>query len=1028
MLAGRYATTRLRSLRPLLAIDRVSQTARSRPGAERLLYLSGGTIPDRGYFQLRLEGSGLPLGELDEEFVWERSIGDAFTLGVQTWRVERITHNDVFVSPAHARTAMAPFWRAEEQDRSAFLSQRVGLFLEQAETVLGRGKLTELLQERHFLDATAARTLERFLKAQRAATGSLPHRGRVIIERTETRGRSDHRTSVFHTLWGGRVNRPLSYALATLFKRRHGLRPEVFHDDDCVALVHPARLETDDLLDSVAKSPMLELLHEHLEGTGFFGARFREAAGCALILPRAGFGKRTPLWLNRQRAKELIDAVADSDDFPLVLEAWRTCLEDAFELGELDRRLTEVSDGHTEVLRVRTEMPSPFTANILWKQTNELMYSDDRSGASPRSRAHRDLVRELVTSSQLRPRIPRALIDELERKLQRTEVGYAPRHAEDLIQLVLERVAIPDDEWRELLAACRRDHDLDPVSMVDEVAHRLVAVHPCADQRPRLICAVEMLPRICRAYDGKISDLRPVFLHSGAGSQTQEALSQLETATAGLEYDPLTDPLEALLDEWLRFHGPITPETVATTLGLPLDRVRQSLTTLEHEQRIVHDELSVGTESREVCDLKNLERLLRLKRAAARPTFDIRPASQLPLLLADHQRLGATNCSLEDLRHAFEPLFGLAAAPELWETEILPARIDPYHTAWLDSLLSETDLEWFGCGRRRLAFALEPERDLFANSTEDEEGPPSDPFPQPFGRYSFSELLAHTQIRPDELTDVMWQLVWRGEVTSGGFAPVRQGIASGFSASHLSAEGKGRPIRARARFDRWRTSRPFEGVWQRIPEANEPLDPLEGEEQTRERARTLLDRYGVVFRELLDRELAPLRWSAVFRALRMLELAGEAVAGRFFDGVHGLQFLSHAAMRRLETGLPEDRIWWLSAVDPASPCGLGIEGLDSALPRRAIGNHVVFHGQILVLISEARGRRLTFKVAPDHPHLVEYLEVLRHQLGRSASPRRSISVETINSQPATASPYRKILARELHASRAGRSLRLTRRY
>ena len=126
MLSGRYASTKLRSLRPLLSIDGIDNTVTARPGAERLIYLSGGTIPDRGYFTLRIDGSGAPLGQLDEEFVWERSVGDTFTLGVQTWRIQRITHNDVFVSHADARSAMAPFWRAEARDRSAFLSRGSG--------------------------------------------------------------------------------------------------------------------------------------------------------------------------------------------------------------------------------------------------------------------------------------------------------------------------------------------------------------------------------------------------------------------------------------------------------------------------------------------------------------------------------------------------------------------------------------------------------------------------------------------------------------------------------------------------------------------------------------------------------------------------------------------------------------------------------------------------------------------------------------------------------------------------------------
>ncbi len=242
MLAGRYATTKLRSLRPLLSLDGVDNTVTARPGAERLIYLSGGTIPDRGYFTLRIDGSGAPLGQLDEEFVWERSVGDTFTLGVQTWRVQRITHNDVFVSHADARSAMAPFWRAEERDRSAFLSERIGSFLEQALPRLEHDSFTDELERDFHLEPTAAAELRRLLAQQVASTGTLPHRSQVVVEHTVGAGnRTGHRQMVLHTMWGGRVNRPFGYALATAWTAAYGGRPEIIHGDDCLCDYPPRR-------------------------------------------------------------------------------------------------------------------------------------------------------------------------------------------------------------------------------------------------------------------------------------------------------------------------------------------------------------------------------------------------------------------------------------------------------------------------------------------------------------------------------------------------------------------------------------------------------------------------------------------------------------------------------------------------------------------------------------------------------------------------------------------------------------------
>ncbi len=204
MLAGRYAAARIAELKPVVSIDRVDGTVRARPGAERLVYLSGGTIPDRGYFHLRVDGSNALLGELDEEFVWERSVGDAFTLGVQSWRIERITHNDVFVRPTRGHAAMAPFWRADERDRSFALLSRVGEFLESAEPRLGQPALEREVADQHCMHPAAARALVRHLAAQKAATRVLPHRHRVVVERvTSPQGRGEGAQVILHTLWGG---------------------------------------------------------------------------------------------------------------------------------------------------------------------------------------------------------------------------------------------------------------------------------------------------------------------------------------------------------------------------------------------------------------------------------------------------------------------------------------------------------------------------------------------------------------------------------------------------------------------------------------------------------------------------------------------------------------------------------------------------------------------------------------------------------------------------------------------------------
>jgi len=1027
MLAGRYSNSRIRSLRPLVSIDAVDGTIRARPGVERLIYLSGGTIPDRGYYQLRIEGSGALLGELDEEFVWERSVGDTFTLGVQTWRVERITHNDVLVSPASARSAMAPFWRAEELDRSSFVSERMAELLEQLDGRLDDEDLPSQLGTSHHLQRTAGTALIRHLKQQHAATGCLPHRHRILIEHTSPpAGRGNHRQMVLHTMWGGRVNRPFATALAAAWETRYGARPEVVHSADCVVIVYPSTIEVDDPFALVRVSELENLLRRAVERTGFFGARFREAAGRALLLPKAGTGKRVPLWVNRQRAKELLEAVRDHDDFPLVLEAWRSCLQDEYELDVLRHRLDEVADGRVALHHVRTETPSPFTAQAAWKQTNELMYEDDVPTATAGARA--DLVREMALSSHLRPRVAPELADNLGERLQRLAPGWSPRGSAELLEWLKDRLVIPEPEWVDLLAAIERDHDLETAEVLAGIAHRAVMVEPDGDAGGRLVCAVELLPRFEAAFEMALSDEQ---LHSVSDetppSSAIEARRILDPPDEPVADD---DVLVDFLAEWLRFYTPVEPSWITATLGISGDRLESVLAELSETQVVVVDELLDGATGPEVCDRVNLERLLRMARAEARPSLEPLPAEALPLLLAEHQNLGLQDAVPEDLLKALEQLFGLPLSAELWETEILPARLEPYIPGWLDALLTESDLRWVGGGSKRLFFSLDGELDLFRTPAGDPSsgGETNEIFPHQAGRFSLENLIRFSGLDSTELTNRLWKMAWQGSVSADSFAPVRQGVVGGFGAAAPPTPppttGRGR----RPRFDRWRRDRPFAGSWFSLPRPVDEPDILARDDDDRERARIILDRYGIIFRGLLQRELPQLKWGSLFRALRMLELGGEVVAGHFVTGAVGLQFASHQTIRRLREGLGEDRIWWVNAVDPASPCALGLELSTWQLPRRVPGNHLVFHGRELVLVSKRRGAELTIRVAPDHPHLQSYLGFMVSLLTRTGQPVKRIDLDLINGKPASSSGYRPILGELFHVTRQPTALRLSRKY
>ncbi|MCB1309450.1 MAG: DEAD/DEAH box helicase, partial [Leptospiraceae bacterium] len=241
MLTGRYADRPIRELRPRLAHDRIRGTLQARRGAERLLYMAGGTIPDRGYFNLRLLANNARIGELDEEFVWERSIGETFSLGNHHWRILNITHNDVLVEAGNPAHAILPFWRAETLDRSFHFQEKLAVFLEQNQNRLSKPDFLNNLTEEYKVDRPTAETLITFLKAQKEATNrDLPHRHHLVIEHfMDALNRDDRKQVILHTLWGGRVNRPYSLALRAAWRKQFGYKLPVVADDNALLIILP---------------------------------------------------------------------------------------------------------------------------------------------------------------------------------------------------------------------------------------------------------------------------------------------------------------------------------------------------------------------------------------------------------------------------------------------------------------------------------------------------------------------------------------------------------------------------------------------------------------------------------------------------------------------------------------------------------------------------------------------------------------------------------------------------------------------
>jgi ATP-dependent Lhr-like helicase len=260
----------------------------------------------------------------------------------------------------------------------------------------------------------------------------------------------------------------------------------------------------------------------------------------------------------------------------------------------------------------------------------------------------------------------------------------------------------------------------------------------------------------------------------------------------------------------------------------------------------------------------------------------------------------------------------------------------------MDTMMLESALHWIGDGQQRVLFCHSSELDLPGQrAMKKDMAGMGILFPGGTGRANFSALLAATGEDPARLASRLWEGVWKGEISNDTFMALRRGIENEFKlpggsgvAGTMPESSRRRGARAglRTGFTRWKAALPYAGNWFTLHHAAPSADLLEEEELKKERVRVLLDRYGIVFRELLQKELPPFRWSGLFRTMRLMELSGEIMAGCFFEGLTGPQFITSRTFRMLGLGLSADACYFMNALDPASLCGIPLHSLRGALP------------------------------------------------------------------------------------------------
>src|SRR5438067_2428482 len=820
MLAGRYPSDEFAELRPRIVWDRTAGVVRGRQGARRLAVTNAGTIPDRGLFGVHLVDGGGRVGELDEEMVYEARAGQTFLLGASTWRIEEITRDRVLVSPAPGVPGAVPFWRGEGVGRPYELGEAVGA-VTRAVLALSQAKALETLRREHALDERAANNLLGFLREQEAATRTVPSDRTVVVERFRDEI-GDWRICIL-TPFGARVHAPWGLALAARLRDSLGLEVQSIWSDDGIAL-HLPDADATPPLEELAIDPgeVEELVTAELGGSALFGARFRENAARALLIPRRRPGERTPLWQQRLKAQSLLQVARRYGSFPVVLETYRECLQDVFDLPALKRLLRGLRTRELDVVDVETPAASPYAASLLFDYVANYMYEDDTPPAERRAQAlslDRDLLRELLGQEELRDLLDADAVDEVERELQR-----APRNPDELHDQLRLRGDLRPGEYDGALAR----------PLLDE--RRAIQVRVAGEER---LIAAEDAGRYRDALGAMPpGGLPDVFLEGGP------------------------DSLRELGLRFARGRGPFTTAEANGRFGLDVEPV---LRELERAELLVRGELRPGGSAREWCEPDVLRRLRRASLAALRK--EVEPAERaaygrfLPHWHGVDRR--AT------LREALVPLQGLSLPVTLWESDVLPRRIPGYQPAQLDALCASGEVVWVGAGLDRVAVFFRDDASVLGQpaAAAAPEGEAHDALRAALsGRAEFwHDLVEAVGLEPEVALPARWDLVWAGEVTNDAWTPLRAGRR--FQAPRPS---RGRP----RRFSRQRASAitATQGRWSlahRLFEPRPGSDPGHGPGR-RALAELLLERQGIVTRDGVRGEGIPGGYGAVYGELRAL--------------------------------------------------------------------------------------------------------------------------------------------------------------
>lgn len=870
--------------------DRINNRVRGRRGARLAAITSGGAIPETANYAVVAEPDGKVVGSLDEDFAVESLAGDVFLLGTSSWRIRRVEPGRVRVEDAHGAPPSIPFWRGEAPGRTVELSREVSRI---RETIMDNlDKAGEFLVGECGLDEAGARQAVAYVRAGTAALGAVPAHQTVVAERffDEAGGMQ----LVLHAPFGSRINRAWGLALRKRFCRSFNFELQAAATDNgiVISLTEQHAFPLELVFEFLKPQTVEHVLTQALLDAPMFTARWRWNASRALAILRFRGGAKIPAPIQRMRADDLLasvfpDQVACAEnltgeiripDHPLVNETIDNCLHEAMDLEGLRRVLEDIESGVIRTIAIENPEPSPFSHEIL--NANPYAYLDDAPLEERRARAvqlRRTLRTDLADGAGV---LDAAAIEQVT-----AESWPDVRDADELHDALLSLVRLPPTaEWQ---------------AFFDELAI------------------------------------------AGRAKVIQRAGKDFWVATERLE---ITHEAVPTLRGWMESIGPVTAQALSEKLAFPLDEIEIALAKLESEGQVLRGRFTPGLSAGEIqwANRRILARIHRLTLGQLRREIEPVTSAQFHRFLCRWQHVlpGSRLHGVDGTLQIVKQLQGYEISAAAWEPQILARRVAQYEPEFLDRLCLSGEVMW-GRLSPHPAFETEDARrvrptrsapisiflresaEWLAACAQAENEKKTATLSHPArevlagmerrGASFFSDLVKSSGRLPSEVEDALWELVAAGVVTADGFENLRSLV----DPKRRRGEGRGRTARPRHAAGRWALVRHDHG----IVTAEARIEAFAGQ---------LLERWGVLFRDLLAREsLAPF-WRDLLPVLRRKEARGEIRGGRFVSGFSGEQFALPEAldllrsMRRSQSASDEEAD--IPNADPLNLSGIILPG------------------------------------------------------------------------------------------------------